>query len=116
MKLEQTIRARQRLLSNLPVTGEILRGSLLQRTIRSHGPKCAKCASGQGHTVSVLTISYAHGRTRQFSLKRELVPEVQRWLDNYKKLKEALEAICELNHQFLRPDATASKRGRKRRD
>jgi hypothetical protein len=83
MKLEQTIRARQRLLSNLPVTGEILRGSLLQRTIRSHGPKCAKCASGEGHTVSVLTISYAHGRTRQFSLKRELVPEVQRWLDNY---------------------------------
>ena len=116
MKLEQTIRARQRLLSNLPVTDEILRGSLLQRTIRSHGPKCAKCASGEGHTVSVLTISYAHGRTRQFSLKRELVPDVQRWLDNYKKLKEALEAICELNHQFLRPDATASKRGRKRRD
>jgi hypothetical protein len=34
----------------------------------------------------------------------------------YKKLNEALEAICELNHQFLRPDATASKRGGKRRD
>jgi hypothetical protein len=49
-------------------------------------------------------------------LRRELVPEVRRWLDNYQKLKEVLEAICELNHQFRRPDSTASKRGGKRRD
>jgi hypothetical protein len=113
---EQALRARQKLLDRLPVTGEILRGSLLHRTIRPHGAKCAKCSSGEGHPLSVLTVTYPGGRTRQFSLRRELVPEVRRWLDNYQKLKEALEAICELNHQFLRPDATASKRGRKRRD
>jgi hypothetical protein len=112
---EQTLRAHQKLLDRLPVTGEILRGSLLHRTIRPHAAKCAKCASGEGHPLSVLTVTYPGGRTRQFSLRRELVPEVRRWLDNYKKLKEALEAICELNHQFLRPDGTASKRGRKRR-
>jgi hypothetical protein len=45
------------------------------------------------------------------------VPEVRRWLANYQKLREALEAICELNHHLLlRPSATASKRGRKGRD
>jgi hypothetical protein len=114
MILEQTMRARQKLIDRLPVTGEIVRGSLLQRTIRPHGAKCAKCVSGEGHPLAVLTITYPGGRTRQFSLRRELVPQVRRWLDNYKKLKEALEAICELNHHLLRPDARAPKRGSKR--
>jgi hypothetical protein len=109
----QALRARQKLLDRLPVTGEILRGSLLHRTIRPHGAKCAKCASGEGHPLSVLTVTYPGGRTRQFSLRRELVPQVRRWLDNHKKLKEMLEAICELNHHLLRKDAAAAKRSRK---
>lgn len=116
MQQKETLRARQRLLDRLPVTGEILRGSLLQRIIRPHGAKCAKCASGEGHPLAVLTITYPGGRTRQFSLRRELVPQVRRWLDNYKELKEALEAICELNHHLLRPDASVPQRGRKARD
>jgi hypothetical protein len=31
---EQTLRARQKLVSKLPVSGELLRGSLLERTVR----------------------------------------------------------------------------------
>jgi hypothetical protein len=114
MMHSQALRARQKLLDRLPVTGEILRGSLLHRIIRPHGAKCAKCASGEGHPLAVLTVTYPGGRTRQFSLRRELVPQVRRWLDNYKQLKEALEVICELNHHLLRKDAAPSKRARKR--
>jgi len=33
---EQTLRARQKLVSKLPVSGELLRGSLLERTVRAH--------------------------------------------------------------------------------
>src|SRR5260370_42173416 len=33
-----------------------------------HARGCAKCASGEGHRLWVLTLSYAGGRTRQFSL------------------------------------------------
>src|ERR1700722_10800493 len=58
-------------------------------------------------------LSYAGGRTRQFSLRREQVDEVRRWLGNYHKLKEALEDICELNHALLRPDSAAPRRARK---
>ena len=72
--------ARTKLLNRLPVTGDILRGSLLTRTIRNHAKGCAKCASGEGHRLSVLTVSYPGGRTRQFSLRREQVAEVRRWL------------------------------------
>jgi hypothetical protein len=55
--------------------------------------------------------------TRQFSLRREQVGEVRRWLGNYHRLREALEAICELNHDLLRPEGAAPRqRGRKNRD
>jgi hypothetical protein len=116
MRHEQVILKRNKLLDRLPVTGEMLRGSLLERTIRNHKSGCAKCASGEGHPLSVLTVTYPGGRTRQFSLRRERVPMVRRWLRNYQDLKAAIEAICELNHELLRPDKTASKARRNSRD
>src|SRR6201997_1468551 len=112
---DRTIRTRDKLVSKLPITGEVLRGSLLERTVR-HTKDCTKCARGEGHRVFVLTVSYAGGRTQQFSVRRERVAEVQRWLSNYQKLKDAIEEICELNHELLRPDPASRKPGRKRRD
>jgi hypothetical protein len=115
MRHKQLIAARDRLVARLPMTGELLRGSLLERTIRNHARNCAKCASGEGHRLSVLTVSYPGGRTRQLSLRSEMVPVVRRWLTNYQRLKEVVEAICEINHDLLRPDESRSPR-RKRRD
>ena len=115
MTRDPLIAARQALVSQLPVTGEILRGSLLERTVR-HSRGCTICAGGGGHPLSVLTVTYAGGRTRQFSLRREQIEEVRRWLGNYHRLREALEEICELNHALLRPDATAPRRTRSKRD
>src|SRR6202171_681863 len=109
---EQTLRARQKLVGKLPITGDLLRGSLLERTIR-HTKGCPKCARGEGHHVFVLTVTYAGGRTRQFSVRRERVAEVRRWLSNYQDLKQAIEAVCELNHDLLRPERAASKTRRK---
>ena len=111
----RALEARKKLVSALPVTGELLRGSLLERTVR-HTEGCAKCARGEGHRVFVLTVTYAGGRTRQFSVRRERVPEIRRWLANYQKLKRAIEAICELNHDLLRPDSGSRKPRRKKHD
>ena len=116
MRRERLIAARETLVGRLPVTGEILRGSLLERTIRNHARGCGKCASGEGHPLSVLTVSYPGGRTRQFSLRGEMVPVTRRWLANYQELKQAIEVICELNHELLRPDETAAGTRTKRRD
>ena len=58
-------------------------------------------------------MTYPGGRTRQFSVWRERVAEVRRALANYQKLKEVIEAICELNHGLLRPDAAAKSRSKK---
>src|SRR5260370_28083517 len=112
---EQTLQARQKVVSKLPVTGELLRGSLLERTVR-HTKDCPKCARGEGHQDFVLTVTYPGHRTRQFSVRRERVAEVRRWLANYQELKDAIEAICDLNHELLRPQRAASKRRRKQHD
>jgi hypothetical protein len=105
-----TVRARQKLVGKLPVTGELLRGTLLERTVR-HTKACPKCARGEGHRVFVLTVTYPGHRTRQISVRRERVAEVRRWLENYQNLKQAVEAICEINHDLLRakPPAKAAK-------
>jgi hypothetical protein len=103
MKHKEALRRREQLASKVPPLTEILRGSLLQRTIR-HKKGCPKCDRGGGHPAWVLTVGYAGGLTRQYSIRRELVPQVRRWLDNYQELKAKLEAICESNHVFLRPE------------
>src|SRR4029450_4912650 len=105
---ERTIRTREKLVSKLPISGELLRGTLLERTVR-HTKNCPKCARGEGHRVFVLTVTYPGGRTRQISVRRERVAEVRRWLSNYQVLRGAIEAICELNHDLLRPERSASK-------
>jgi hypothetical protein len=112
---QQTIRARDKLVSRLLVTGELLRGTLLERTVR-HKSGCPKCARGEGHRVFVLTVTYPGGCTRQISVRRERVEEVRRWLANYHELKETIEAICELNHDLLRPEGAAPKSRKKQHD
>lgn len=104
MNEEQVREARERILRDLPDLTEILRGSLLDRRI-FHRRGCLKCRRGQGHRVWVLTVGYPGGRTRQFTIRPEQKEQVQRWLRNYRKLREQLEAICELNHELLRRDS-----------
>jgi len=61
-------------------------------------------------------VIYPGRRNRQFGLRGDQVDQVRRWLGNYHKLKEGLEAICELNHQLLRPDEGEPRPRRKTHD
>jgi hypothetical protein len=112
---QQSLRARHKLVSKLPITGELLRGTLLERTVR-HSKDCPKCARGEGHQVFVLTVTYPGHRVRQISVRRERVAEVRQWLANYRELKETIEAICELNHDLLRSQRAGSKARSKQHD
>ena len=103
MKHKEALRQRRSLASDLPPLTEILRGSLLRRIIR-HKKGCPKCQRGGGHPVWVLTVGYAGGVTKQYSIRAELKPQVERWLKNFQEVKGRLEAICETNHAFLRPE------------
>jgi len=103
VKHSEALLRRNKLVASLPSADEILRGSLIQRNIR-HKQGCAKCASGGGHPVWVLTIGYPGGITKQYSIRPEMKPQVEQWLKNYQELKAKLEAICELNHVLIRPE------------
>ena len=48
----------------------------------------------------------------QISLRKEQAAHVKQCLENYYKLKAALEEICELNQQLLRTKPAAAKKGR----
>lgn len=103
MKRKTVISSVEKLAKNLPPVAEIVRGSLLRRTIR-HRRGCPKCERGEGHPVWVLTVSYPGGKTKQISLRPEQRSRVEQWLKNYQELKTKLEGICELNQKLLRPE------------
>src|SRR6266481_4411703 len=98
--MKQTDKALAKLATSLPSTTDILRGSLLQRRIR-HRSGCAVCARGEGHLISVLTVSYPGGRTKQISLRPEQKPIVEQWLRNYRQIK-LLTLRCTVSRSHLR--------------
>jgi len=108
MTREQTIRKREKLAGQLSSPIGILRGSLLQRTVR-HSSGCLKCARGEGHPLWVLTVGYPGGKTRQVSLRPKQVPRVREALQHYRDFKQTLEAISELNQFLVRLDREESK-------
>ena len=108
MTREQAIRKREKLASHLSPAADVLRGSLLQRTLH-HSSGCSKCARGEGHPLWVLTVGYPGGKNRQASLRPDQIPQVRKALDTYRKIKQDLEAISELNQFLLRLDREESK-------
>ena len=109
MTREQAIRKREKLAARLPSANDVVRGSLLLRTVH-HSSGCSKCARGEGHPLWVLTVGYPGGKNRQVSLRPEQVPQVRKALAHYREIKQSLEAISELNQFLLRLDREESKR------
>ena len=108
MTRKNATRKRYKLAAALTGSGDVLRGSLLERkTFHSKG--CTKCANGEGHPQWVLNVNYPGAKTRQLSLLVEQVPQVRAALDRYRQAKETLEAISELTQYLLRLDRDESK-------
>jgi hypothetical protein len=108
MTRKRAINTRDKLVAGLANLGEVLRGSLFERTIH-HSSGCPKCARGEGHPLWVLNVGYPGGKTRQLSLRPEQVPQVRQGLQRFRQIKETLEAISELNQSLLRLDRDQSK-------
>lgn len=86
-------------------------GSLSFRRSPCIRPNCPACLSGEKHPSYVL---YGRQQGRRFSLyvPEELVPQVQRWLDNGHALQELLYQAASRNLQALkRARDQASKKG-----
>jgi hypothetical protein len=76
-------------------------GSLSFRRSPCIRPNCPACLSGEKHPSYAL---YGRQQGRRFSLyvPEELVPQVQRWLDNGRALQELLYQAAPRNLQALK--------------
>jgi len=99
----------------LPSLEQIVRGSVIMRRLRCGKPGC-RCARGQLHGATYLSVTFSGGRTEQISLPAALVPVARRWVANYWKWWRAVEKVSALNRQILRQErAAGTGAGRRRR-
>jgi hypothetical protein len=87
-------------LVSLPPFTDILRGSFFERTLRCGKPSC-RCATGKGHRVAYVSVTFPGGRTQQLTVPRYLVPVVRRWIANYQRWRRAIEQVSAINRRLL---------------
>src|SRR5438270_12138300 len=93
---------RTALMRQLPPLQAILRGSLIERYKRCGKPGC-KCADGPGHGPKYyLSVSYPGLRPQMDYVPQESYTQTAEFLANYRRAREILEEICEINREFLR--------------
>ena len=90
-----------RILAKLPPLEEVLRGSVLVRSLRCGKPSC-HCAEGEGHRATYLSVTLAGGRTEQISLPAELVPLARRGVAVYRAWWAAIEKLSAINRDLIR--------------
>lgn len=94
--------ARRRLLLKLPPLEAVLRGSLIERYKRCGKPGC-KCAAGPGHGPKYyLSVSQTGARPEMNYVPQGDQKIVQGYVDNYRRAREILEEVSEINRELLR--------------
>jgi hypothetical protein len=78
----------------------LIRGSLLVRRRVCGKPTC-RCTRGASHESLYLVISQA-ARTRQVFVPKDWEPAVRRWVAEYHRARDLLEAISRLYWEQLR--------------
>src|SRR5712692_7872296 len=115
--MRNLLRHRRHVVHKLPSLEEVLRGSVVVRTLRCGKASC-HCVTGEGHRATYLSVTFPGGRTQQISLPARLVPLAKRWVSNYLRWWEAVEKVSEINRQLLRSrraDESAPRRSGRRR-
>ena len=99
--MKRLLDQRRRALRALPSLEEVVRGSVVERRLRCGKPAC-RCARGQLHGATYLSVTFAGGRTEQISLPANLAPLARRWVANYDAWWKAVEEISAINRKLLR--------------
>jgi len=92
---------RRRILAQLPPLEDVLRGSVVVRSLRCGKPNC-HCAQDEGHPATYLCVTLAGGRTEQISLPAALVPVAERGVARYHAWWAAIEALSAINRDRIR--------------
>lgn len=88
------------ILSSLPHMDNIMRGSLITRSIKCGKPNC-RCATGDGH-VSFYLSSYYHGNTYMDYVPKSWETKIRKGIEKYGVIQDLLSELTEINLELLR--------------
>jgi hypothetical protein len=87
-------------LKSLASVGPFISATLCEVRTRCGNPNC-RCASGQRHVAHILT-KKVKGKTVSAYVPKDLLPEVERWAEQWRRLKRILSQVSELNERIVR--------------
>ena len=93
-------------------TGICMPGTLVRKSRKCGNPKCA-CANGGPLHPSCTVTSKVSGKTKAVYIPVDMVPEVETWVANHRRVKGLLKEIGELAERLVRlhvPRRLAAKR------
>ncbi len=96
MKEQEIIRRIESLRARLAATGEVLKGSVTPVRL---GPR----KNARGEKVSyLLTYKGADAKTKSIYVRKDRIPSVKRMIRQYKRAKQILEDMVELNVELFK--------------
>lgn len=98
-------------LRELAQCGPLVAASLCEVDRRCGKPSCA-CTRGQPHRAHVLSYK-VKGKTRLVHVPKDLVPEVQTWVQEYRRVKGLLRDISRQSLAIIRRHAGAARAARR---
>ena len=99
--MRRWLERRRRIVEKLPPLEEVLRGSVIVRSLRCGKSSC-HCAEGEGHPATYLSVTLAGGRTEQISLPAALIPVAERGVATYHAWWAAIEQLSAINRDLIR--------------
>jgi hypothetical protein len=87
-------------LKALASVGPVLQGSLAEIGVTCGNPNC-RCARGHKHRSHILKRQVG-GRTRSLYVPVDMVGEVRKWVEEYRRVKRLLKDISDLNRSIIK--------------
>jgi len=103
--IQRALDARQ---SQLRAQGPVLAASLVLLHRTCGKPSC-RCAQGHKHPGHYLTWK-EQGKTRSAYVPQALLPQVQQWQNEYRRLKGLIREISQLSLALVRTHTTQQRR------
>jgi hypothetical protein len=99
---EQRLQGQRRQLSQgIGAGGEILKGSLIERTTVCQRPGC-RCLKGQKHGPFLYASVFDGKQSRQVYVPQSMHAQVRRWVRNAQRLSEAVGTLSNLSVELIR--------------
>lgn len=101
MNIEELKSKQTKFLQQLNQTSNFIRGKVVSTTRKCGKPNCWCHKEKKGHPFICLTLTNKSKNLNMALTKKEL-PTVKKWTKEYKKLRNLIETLTDINFQILK--------------